>query len=165
MEKAARIKRCGKKFFPRGESVRIKPAWPRSRVLASHCSAAVLSSIATVKTSLSLLAVFCIFAGCKTFSHEQNDRAQIIRKQLEVETLGQEISVVLLDLARKRGSLAQRAHEHALTTGAPAEYSTESQCHDMDLTIKTLSECKRRLVAQLREFRRKHEIPMDELPE
>ena len=84
---------------------------------------------------------------------------EIIKKQNELSTLESEISIILWSLNEAQTKCLTRSNYLALDQKSkPDKYTIESEGRDLDLTIKVLSECKKNLVEQLKEFRRKHDM-------
>ena len=84
---------------------------------------------------------------------------EITKKQDEVLVLESEISIILWNLREALKKCAMQSSDQAPDQKSkPGEYTIESQGRDLDLTIKVLSECKKNLVKQLKEFRRKHDM-------
>ena len=110
-----------------------------------------------MKTAI-LLITICVCAGCVTSPKENVDRGLIVKKQTTISMLQEEIMNLLIELESVQKELADQSKH--VKSHPQCEYSAESQCRDLDVTIKILEECQRRLADQLKGLRRSHNIPV-----
>lgn len=113
----------------------------------------------TPKYASILIVLLCVTVGCVSLRPGQVTNRELTKKQELAKTLQSEISIVLWNLETAQKKIATQRVEHAVGQEESDEYSIEAHDRDLDLTIKILTECKQKLVKQLREFRRTHEIP------